>query len=226
MGVKEAVRAERKSVVMCVRSSAVKPAFFKRSVKADTILYLAKREGLAPGNIPKGSLPHKPKELIKNLCRHFRQTHVKKNMVRARAPRSSACTVFRALTASMASAPAQGVSDDGTPAHARALVWSFLCTAAQSREHARGTAAPHLEVALEKEPRDQWRRRARLCLAQRHPIERACGRLLPGGLAQRDVRARCRDPCCRRDRRVRRDDVCEHAQMKHAMLRVKQEWRR
>jgi hypothetical protein len=83
MGVAQANRTEKKRAATVVRMRVMKPSFFLRSIKQSTLLHLAKKEGLAPGDLPPSALPQQPKDLVNIMCRHFRQVHVKKNTLKA-----------------------------------------------------------------------------------------------------------------------------------------------
>ena len=83
MGAIAAHRAEKKRAATVVRMRVMKPSFFLKSIKPSTLLHLAKKEGLAPGDLPQSALPQQPKALVKIMCRHFRNVHVKKNTLKA-----------------------------------------------------------------------------------------------------------------------------------------------
>lgn len=104
MGYRDARRRERQRVSRQVRMRVQPANFYLRRVRRDTLLHLAKKEGLAPGGIPACVLPDRPTELVGIMRRYFRQTHVKKNTVGASArrrliPAPPACC---ALTPSLA----------------------------------------------------------------------------------------------------------------------------
>lgn len=83
MGAIATARAEKKRAATVVRMRVMKPSFFLKSIKKSTLLFLAKKEGLAPGALPQSALPQRPNALVKAMCRHFRQVHVKKNTLKA-----------------------------------------------------------------------------------------------------------------------------------------------
>lgn len=83
MGISQAIRTDKKRAATVVRMRVMKPSFFMKSIKQSTLLHLAKKEGLAPGDLPPSALPQQPKDLVNIMCRHFRQVHVKKNTLKA-----------------------------------------------------------------------------------------------------------------------------------------------
>lgn len=122
MGYRDARRRERQRVSRVVRMRVQPASFYLRRVRRDTLLHLAKKEGLAPGGLPSCVLPDRPTELVGIMRRYFRQTHVKKNTVGASA--------WRRLTRLLLPA-------------ARSRPPSLVCTRASRRPHSsRRSARP------------------------------------------------------------------------------------
>mmetsp|Transcript_33072 Transcript_33072/g.82260 ORF Transcript_33072/g.82260 Transcript_33072/m.82260 type:complete len:172 (+) Transcript_33072:204-719(+) len=72
---------KRASRAVCMREC---PRAFYSRLSRSALLYLAKKEGLAPGDVggPE-AVPENPKALISVLRKHFKGTHLKKNTYKA-----------------------------------------------------------------------------------------------------------------------------------------------